>query len=184
MVLESILGINIKHDKPFFLIKNILNNVPSMDQIKNFKTKAERSNTIRSDVPDLYVIHAQDISEFNDFGDFKILSKTIKTVFSDKNEYENVGAGLLISETTRDKSAISGLPSHSDQTNQIHWACHGEAEWKISWNNSIKTYIVGPGDVFFLSKGTVHSVESITPRASIIISVGKELEGYEKERNY
>lgn len=171
-----------KSDDSVRLLKNALPNTPTMDQFYHYKGWHEEGGTVRSDVNGLYIIHSEDYHDLDEFGEFIRMRRSVKQAFFD--DYCNVGAGAIISEITIKDAAISGLPTHSDQTNQIHWACVGSSLWKTFVGEKTFSFLMEPGDVLFIRKGTLHKVDSITPRAGIIMSVGTELEGYEREKSY
>jgi hypothetical protein len=60
---------------------------------------------------------------------------------------------------------------HSDAADGFFVQCAGQTLWRIYYSGErVESFIARPGDVLFIPSGLEHSVESLSPRASISIS--------------
>jgi mannose-6-phosphate isomerase-like protein (cupin superfamily) len=60
---------------------------------------------------------------------------------------------------------------HSDAVDGFFVQCAGQTLWRIYYSGErVESFIARPGDVLFIPSGLEHSVESLSPRASISIS--------------
>lgn len=70
----------------------------------------------------------------------------------------------IVSFTTREPSTNL----HHDPTDVFYWQCIGSVNWMIGRDRANRTaYLLNPGDVIYVPKGTWHEILPNTPRAAV-----------------
>ena len=105
-------------------------------------------------------IHNQELIKFKDFG-FYVSHRAdrIKKLKPILKDLKCDNAHLYFSVISKAKT----FGAHKDGEDVYFWQCQGKTKWVIKK----KEYILKPGDLIFVPKGTIHNVTSLTPRAGI-----------------
>lgn len=103
--------------------------------------------------------------------------------FAEEAGFDNVSSRMLVDIVGNE----SKYNIHKDKVNIISWHHLGQIEWRIYKDvegdfgipldefqdlssHEYKSYIVNPGDILIVPRGTVHQIIVKEPRASIIIN--------------
>lgn len=92
------------------------------------------------------------------FPNVRDLIETISRVY----DHKAVGALSIISFSTTEPTT----GKHLDCYDIFYWQCVGSVDWLIGDENPV-AYTLDPGDVIFVTAGTIHEVKPHTPRAAV-----------------
>lgn len=154
------------------IFKNVFQPTPSLEDVLKYVEESKTKGTYRENAKGLYIIHSHDRSDFKGYGAYDEFFNSTKQIYEDINETENFGLTVVASEIYRALVTVSGITKHTDQTDTVHWTTSGATIWRIFDEDNTHEYVVEAGDVFYVKKEVEHEVESLTPRAGLVISAG------------
>jgi mannose-6-phosphate isomerase-like protein (cupin superfamily) len=155
------------------IFKNVFQPTPSLETMLQFVEDSKAKGTYRSDREGFYIIHSHDPADFEGYGAYDDFLSAARTVYTDLDEMQNFGTTMVASEKYRAIVEVSGIMRHTDQTDTIHWTTSGATIWRIFDKDGEHEYVVEAGDIFYVKHEIEHEVESLTPRAGIVLSAGK-----------
>jgi hypothetical protein len=101
--------------------------------------------------------------------------------FTDKFYADN--PKKIPTELTITDYGVAGWPTenwdptvHSDPQDRFFIQGDGKSLWKVFDDNSklVKEYVLSPGDMAYIPRGVIHSVESLCPRYAVSIAFGDD----------
>jgi mannose-6-phosphate isomerase-like protein (cupin superfamily) len=112
----------------------------------------------------------------------KMTNKSLANLFS-KFTFDN--SKKIPEEITIKDDGVDGWPTeawdptvHSDAENRFFIQGDGQSLWKVFHDNEELNYevLLSPGDMVYIPKGLIHSVESMCPRHSVSIAFSDDPE--------
>jgi mannose-6-phosphate isomerase-like protein (cupin superfamily) len=112
----------------------------------------------------------------------KMIDNNLKNIFS---KFTMDNSKKIPQELTIKDDGVDGWPTewwdptvHSDAEDRFFIQGSGESLWKIFHDNKELNYevLLSPGDMAYIPKGVIHSVESMCPRHSVSIAFSDDPE--------
>jgi len=128
------------------------------------------------------ILFSMMIVHFINRNDNRMIDKNLENLFS-KFVIDN--SKKIPEELTIKDDGVDGWPTewwdptvHSDAEDRFFIQGSGESLWKIFHDNKELNYevLLSPGDMAYIPKGVIHSVESMCPRHSVSIAFSDDPE--------
>jgi hypothetical protein len=129
-----------------------------------------------------HIMFSMMIVHFLNRNDNKMADKNLENLFS-KFSIDNTKK--IPEELTIKDDGVNGWPTewwdptvHSDAEDRFFIQGNGQSLWKVFHDNKELNYevLLSPGDMTFIPKGVIHSVESMCPRHSVSIAFSDDQE--------
>jgi len=162
---ECILSSDITHK----VFRGVLPDTPTSDVFLEYIEKAKLQNKHRSDFEGFHIVNGPDTNDLFKMKNAKKFDTFCSEAYEEPIKSRH-GYSLVVSELIDGQEGVSksGIASHVDEHDTIHWACGGDSLWIISDKDGDHEYILSSGDVIYVKENTLHDVKSLSKRAGII----------------
>jgi len=129
-----------------------------------------------------HVMFSMMIVHFINRNDNRMIDKNLKNLFS---KFTMDNSKKIPVELTIKEDGVDGWPIewwdptvHSDAEDRFFIQGSGQSLWKVFHDNKEINYevLLSPGDMAYIPKGVIHSVESMCPRHSVSIAFSDDPE--------
>jgi len=162
---NCILDKNVTHR----VFRGVLNDVPKLNDFLEYLEEAKKQNKHRSDFPGFNIINGPAYNDLFKIKNAENFDKICSEAYEEPIKSHH-GYSIVISEIIDGEQGVkkSGISSHVDEHDTIHWACDGRSIWIISDDNGDHEYVLDSGDIIYVKENTLHDVRSLSKRAGII----------------
>lgn len=154
------------NQEPYKVFKSVFDISQNMGELLEF-TKNSPYGKYRDQAETVHIKEAlypdmMPVDNIHNF--FNLMKASYGQDYHDRNSFT-----MLISEREISTySGITGVPSHFDPQDNIHWNCLGSSLWLLNGTDKL---ILEPGDIIYIKSGTTHEVTTLAPRVAIIFSI-------------